>query len=307
MPKNRTKVESRAIDIIRDIVDDHPRLLPDPSFGDKGISFDGYIQLFKNEDVDKKENLLRQIPIQIKGRTEKNKKKVFMISGRKESVETDDIQNYYKHGGVIFFFVLFDKEFKEHSVFYSVLMPVKCKRYLELASTEKRKRIPVTFERMEETGNKMYELCAQFHAEQNKQGFGGGVLMEHVVNWGDLKGETTLTVSAVGAKSIDEILKRVVRGDVHFYAKEGSFSVPVAWREDSRFLKIIPYEHPVMIGKNKYFEHLNVGIDVNTKEHCLYLGNAITIEVSTAKFTLKKRECIGRGIGNCLKFSAYAQ
>lgn len=76
MANNRTKVESNAINVIRVIVDKSARLLPDPSFGDRGISTDGYIQLFRNEEVDKGENLLRQIPIQIKGRTDKTKKLV---------------------------------------------------------------------------------------------------------------------------------------------------------------------------------------------------------------------------------------
>ena len=50
MANNRTKVESKAINVIRGVVDESPRLLPDPSFGDRGISTDGSIQLFKNKE-----------------------------------------------------------------------------------------------------------------------------------------------------------------------------------------------------------------------------------------------------------------
>jgi len=122
MANNRTKVESNAVNVIRVIVDKSARLLPDPSFGDRGISTDGYIPLFRNEEVDKGENLLRQIPIQIKGRTDKTKKLVKINAPKnKENVDVKDIQNYYRQGGAIFFFVYFDKEYGEHAVFYSVL------------------------------------------------------------------------------------------------------------------------------------------------------------------------------------------
>ena len=52
MGNNRTKVESNAINVIRGIVDKSTRLLPDPSFGDRGISTDGNIQFFKNGEVE---------------------------------------------------------------------------------------------------------------------------------------------------------------------------------------------------------------------------------------------------------------
>ena len=303
MANNRTKVESNAINVIRVIVDKSARLLPDPSFGDRGISTDGYIQLFRNEEVDKGENLLRQIPIQIKGRTDKTKKLVKINAPKNiENVDVKDIQNYYRQGGAIFFFVYFDKEYGEHAVFYSVLMPVKCKRYLEIASNNKLNEVPVTFEKMEETGNKVFELCAQFHEEQNKQGFGGGTMMEHVVSWKDLNGETTLTTSAVGAKNPLDVLKRVVRGDIHLYAKDGSFNVPVEWFENGKIIEFIHYEHPVMINKEKFYDFVDVEIDLETKAQRLIFENTIFMDVSTAKFTFVKEN---RSINDLAKASKF--
>lgn len=303
MACNRTKVESNAINIIRGVVDKNSRLLPDPSFGDRGISTDGYIQLFKNNDVDKGENLLRQIPIQIKGRTDKSKKLVRINTPKnKENVAIKDIQNYYRQGGAIFFFVYFDKDFVEHAVFYTVLMPVKCKRYLDIALKNKLSEVPVSFEKMEETGEKVYELCAQFYEEQNKQGFGGGTMMEHIVSWSDIKGETTLTTSAVGAESPLEILKRVVRGDIHLYAKDGSFTVPVEWIEGGRIFEFIHYEHPVIINHKKYYDYVDVEVDVETKDQRLNFGNTVIVEVGTAKFTFVKENKSFEALANASKF-----
>lgn len=289
MTYNRTKVESNAIDVIRCIVDKNDRLLPDPSFGDRGISTDGYIQLFESDEVDKGENLLRLIPIQIKGRTDKSKKLVRLNATKnKLNVDTKDIQNYYRQGGAIFFFVYFDEGYEEHAVFYSVLMPVKCKRYLEIATKNKLDKVPVSFEKMDETGAKIFELCAQFHEEQNKQGFGGGTIMQHIVSWEDIKGETTLTTSAVGANSTLDILKRVVRGDIHLYAKDGAVTVPVEWIEGGRILQYFRYEHPVFINDEKYYDYVDVEIDIETKKQRLHFGNTIIVDVDTAKFTFIK-------------------
>ncbi len=289
MANNRTKVESKAINAIRDLVDKSENLLPDPSFGDRGISIDGYIQLFKNEEVDKAENLLRLIPIQIKGRTDKSKKLV-QIYKLKNRVKVDfkDIQNYYRQGGAIYFFVYFNKDYTKYAVFYAVLMPVKCKRYLEIASQYKLDEVPVSFEKMDETGNKIFELCAQFYEEQNKQGFGGGTMMEHIVSWKDIKGETTLTTSAIGTKDPLEILKRVVRGDIHLYAKDGAITVPVEWIEEGRILQCIHYEYPVLINKEKFYDYVDVEVDIETQEKRLVLGNTIIIDAKTANFTFVK-------------------
>ena len=303
MTNNRTKVESKAINVIRGVVDENSRLLPDPNFGDRGISTDGSIQLFKNEDVDKGENLLRPIPIQIKGRTDKTKKLIRInASKNKESVDVKDIQNYYRQGGAIFFFVYFDKNYEKHAVFYSVFMPVKCKRYLEIASNNKLKEVPVTFEKLEETGDKVFELCAQFHEEQNKQGFGGGTIMEHIVSWKDIDGETTLTASAVGAKSPLDVLKRVVRGDIHLYAKDGSFSVPVEWLEGGVILQYIHYEYPVIVNKEKFYDYVDVEIDIETKAQRLIFGDTIIVDVSTSKFTFVKENKSINDLANASKF-----
>lgn len=278
-------MESNAINVIRTIVDKNARLLPDPSFGDRGISTDGYIQLFKNNEVDKGENLLRQIPIQIKGRTDSTKSLARINRTKnRENVDIKDIKNYYRQGGAIFFFVYFDKSFEKHAVFYSVLMPVKCKKYLEIAEKNKLGEVPVSFEKMEETGAKVFELCAQFHEEQNKQGFGGGTIMEHIVSWNDINGETTLTASAVGAKTPLDVLQRVVRGDIHLYAKDGSFSVPLEWLDNGRLLQYVNYQYPVFINDEKYYDYLEVEIDIETKAQRLIFGKTIICDVETARF-----------------------
>ena len=220
--KSRTKVESNAIDIIRLIVDKSDKLLPDPTFGDKGISTDGCILLYKNSETDKAENFLREIKIQIKGRTDKTKSKTHLCQTKiKETVEVKDLENYSRFGGAVFFFVYFDKEFNDHSVYYSVLMLVKIKSYLSIAQRAHSKGVPITFDRLIEDGDTIFNICAQFYQEQKRQGFGDGQVLEHIVSWKDLKGETTLSATAVGVSNEMDFLRRIARGDIYFYTKIG--------------------------------------------------------------------------------------
>ena len=65
---------------------------------DKGVSFDGHINVFKTA-VFKKADYLGMVPVQVKG------KSVRKLSPFQSTfpVKLDDLRNYYSEGGVIYF------------------------------------------------------------------------------------------------------------------------------------------------------------------------------------------------------------
>ena len=68
---SRKKTEQRAITKVRALIDDTEILSHNFNENDKGISFDGTIDVFKG-GIDKKSNFEGSIKVQIKGRTVKS-------------------------------------------------------------------------------------------------------------------------------------------------------------------------------------------------------------------------------------------
>ncbi|MCM3240779.1 DUF4365 domain-containing protein [Heyndrickxia oleronia] len=68
--------------------------------GDKGISFDGDIEVF-NDDSESVGSLLGKVPVQVKGKQVKE----FTNGTRTYSMGLDHLKNYYDSQGVILFVV----------------------------------------------------------------------------------------------------------------------------------------------------------------------------------------------------------
>ena len=68
-------------------------------FDEKGISWDGYIDIYSSNDIDNKDNYIASLDVQIKGRTV-YKEKSNSISF---SIDKIDLKNYLKKNGTLFF------------------------------------------------------------------------------------------------------------------------------------------------------------------------------------------------------------
>lgn len=66
-PSN-TKIEQRAVNALESIIDEHSTMVHQFNVGDKEMSWDGYIDIFKINNGDlSKANFDDRIPVQIKG------------------------------------------------------------------------------------------------------------------------------------------------------------------------------------------------------------------------------------------------
>ena len=71
MGKNSSKTEQKGISILRNLLDKMDTVTYSLEEGDKNISWDGDIKLYKNADIDDKSNLSSIIRVQVKSRTKK--------------------------------------------------------------------------------------------------------------------------------------------------------------------------------------------------------------------------------------------
>ena len=71
MGKNSSKTEQKGISILRNLLDKMDTVTYSLEEGDKNISWDGDIKLYKNADIDDKSNLSSIIRVQVKSRTKR--------------------------------------------------------------------------------------------------------------------------------------------------------------------------------------------------------------------------------------------
>ncbi|MGE6415609.1 hypothetical protein ACQKDD_15695 [Planococcus kocurii] len=126
---------------------------------DKGVSFDGHINVFKSPAF-KAADYLGMVPVQVKG---KSVKKISPFQAT-FPVKLVDLKNYYSEGGVIYFVceLLGDQS----RVYAKILLPLDLKPIIDKYGQQKSTNIklkPVT------TNSQLESLCTYFLQEKNRQ------------------------------------------------------------------------------------------------------------------------------------------
>lgn len=132
---NRT-IEKFAANAVEESILSTDILHPEISENDKTLSWDGFIEVYKNEDKIKA-NFDGKVAVQVKGTMNNNHPQTISFPA-----ETADLRNYLNNGGVIYFVVRIHKErTSERKVYYESLTPVKLKRYLHGIKKQRTKTI----------------------------------------------------------------------------------------------------------------------------------------------------------------------
>ena len=106
---------------------------------DKGISYDGRIQVINNANRNKNE-WIGYIDIQVKGTCVDEIKR----GNSKFTVDVSDLENYAKHPlGVLSFVVQIKKDTLEKKIFYRFLLPVDLRKIFRTITNQKTKTIDI--------------------------------------------------------------------------------------------------------------------------------------------------------------------
>ena len=137
-------------------------LIANISEGDKGISFDGEILVFKDhsESVD---SLIRKVPVQVKGTLVDS----FSQGKRTFPLGLDHYRNYYNSNGVVLFVVEILKT-GETKIFYKQLLPKELREIIKCyGEVKNQKQRSVTLRPLSETS--LDAVCRRFIHESKKQ------------------------------------------------------------------------------------------------------------------------------------------
>lgn len=126
MSKNSSKTEQKGISILRNLLDKMDTVTYSLEEGDKNISWDGDIKLYKNADIDDKSNLSSIIRVQVKSRTKKipNSDKISFLIDKK------DLENYLLEDGTIYFVIIINRN-NDCKIFYIDLLPYNLRKILK--------------------------------------------------------------------------------------------------------------------------------------------------------------------------------
>ncbi|MCG3088504.1 hypothetical protein [Sporosarcina cyprini] len=143
-----------------------PGTLLEPSIpiGDKGVSFDGHISVYKDNSL-KKSSLLGRVPVQVKG---KAVEKFSSLQTKYSKLELDDLRNYYNEGGVIFF-VCEVMENGNVEVFAKILLPLDLKALIDGYGQQQTTTINLNHVKDLKT---LTAICNHFLKEQRRQPVG---------------------------------------------------------------------------------------------------------------------------------------
>lgn len=228
-------------------ITDH--LVPCLTSGDKGVSYDGHVDVYKTAGPNhKKGDLDGQAPVQVKGHKAKPPFKDTITF----SVDIDHLRNYLNGGGVVFFAVYFDSNGENRTIYYERLLPYDLKRYLKEAGDNKKKAIPL--KRFPTEKEAITEVFVNFLIDMRKQRASidaEDVTLETLTQSGGLK-SLSFGYTSFGKKP-DDFLDLLLKKEMFLYA-------------DLNYGMKYPLEHitnvvmacasvmrSVMIGNTKYY------------------------------------------------------
>ncbi|PIJ98073.1 hypothetical protein [Lysinibacillus sphaericus] len=134
-------------------------LIPDIPTGDKGISFDGHIDVMQDKS-ESKIAFKGKVPVQVKGTGVRR----FSGPTRNYSLELDHFRNFYKANGAILFVVEVD-ESANTKIFYKQLLPYELKILINQYGQQQTRQI--SLRALDNTNIGI--VCHRFLAESRKQ------------------------------------------------------------------------------------------------------------------------------------------
>lgn len=253
-----SKTEERAIGVLNSIINDHPTMESKIAHGDKYMSWDGSIIIYKPGCTKRtKETYDYDIPVQIKGRTD-SVEKYLNETTIAYPVDVRDLKLYYEQRGCLYFIVFFDETSKHGDIFYSSLYPSKLKGYLERAGNKCKKRISLKFTRLKKDANELYCVLAQYGREMIRQGFGRGQIVSQTIRLDDIASVEAISATVVGAKDEWEFLRRVNSGDACIYGTVNGIDFPIESDESIKlFMGCDNVRLPIIVDETEFYSKFN--------------------------------------------------
>jgi len=261
-------IEIKGITKLKDCLLRSEYIIPDISENDKTPSWDGFIEVYGNKEINKKKtDSIARIPVQVKSEMNSD----ILCEQISFNVKRSDLKNYLHDGGVIFFIVRMcdDENFK---IYYETLNPLKIKRYLK--TMRNKKSINIIFHTFpKENIEKFTDIFFNF-AHEMKKPVSDNILSLNELNNTPHEGFDSFTIQYHGVQYNNPI-DYFLENEVTVYANHSKVGVSIL--VDILKLKEIGHNcnSPILIENIEYYSSFGLSyINEGTK---ILLGNSVSI------------------------------
>lgn len=288
----KRKIETRAVGEIKALVNKHPTMEEHITESDKGICWDGYINIFKDNNSDQdKRNFDAEVPVQVKGHIDKQNRYI----GKERikcSVNITDLEAYFRDKGCLYFVVYMSEDNSESEIFYRCLYPSFIKSVLERTKKKANKKtFSIVFNRLDKDPAELCRVCRQFSNEMRREGPGFGQIVSHMITGNNVRQIKEMTIQSIG-NSPYSLLKDISHGNAVLYGKyDGDIWFPV---EADRLVAFFKDDIvlPISINGNMYYKSYKCEITaVSPDSHNLSNGLTLSLKLSeNLQFCIKPNE-----------------
>uniref|UniRef100_UPI0040574E31 hypothetical protein n=1 Tax=Acetatifactor sp. TaxID=1872090 RepID=UPI0040574E31 len=284
---NSLKIEIGAILSVKNIIFKHPLMHDYINDNDKEPSWDGFIYLYKSDDL-KAENITNRVPVQVKG---KNDESILKRKSITYQVEYKHLRNYYHDGGVFYIVVAISDDGEETAIFYNALSTIKLYDLLkgsEGKGPEQKKSIALR--RLEKKyGENLFKLLKQIGMDRKNQGAGDGEIIKKAITIGDMDKVDFIQASSYFASNEGDLLKEIAEGEISLYGHRADLDmwVPFDYSHQKEIIlkRIIQMDRPIGVdGVNFYDSYLVEGNVTQDDNPIIMVSENLTLDIMEEKF-----------------------
>lgn len=282
-----SKIEDWAVRELQILADENNSIVPEIETHDKGMSYDGFLWLFKKNAPHNKDNYEDKIPVQLKGHID-DKEKYINKQRISFPVEVADLRVYSQKEGVLYFLVFVTSDRSKREIFYVSLYSSKIKSFIQQIK-ENQKEKSITFTKMKKSGDELYSILKQFSRESKKQGSIYTDIVQNMIPLNKLSTLKEAHFEAVAVRNEFDVLRRLSAGDICVYggASDAPYKPPIEWDDGNRFYitKILPIQ--ISVEGVEYYKNIEVSKGVDEEPGIAKFSDNLSFEIATARFAFR--------------------
>lgn len=250
---------------------------------DREPTWDGHIYVYSRAgNVHSKGSFAGKVPVQIKGKLMKNQSKDKITY----QVEVDDLKNFRRVGGTMFFVVYLDNN-NHKKIYYSSLLPYVINSLLKDLDVKK-KKVSVTFHAFPSEKNEITNLLMNFARDMGKQDLlkNGEYSLEQAAKDFDIsKFSYGFAYTGLGYSHVDPI-EYLLKHDMYFYAsnEERNIHIVVDHMDCVDFV-VERIEHSIGTGGKNYYSSYEVQHSHSGKE--ILVGKSFRVKICKHSINVK--------------------
>ncbi|MGN1155773.1 MAG: hypothetical protein ACI4TK_06325, partial [Agathobacter sp.] len=281
---NSIKIEMGAVLALKNVIQLNDLMKEYINDNDKEPSWDGFIYLYKSDDM-KAENIKYRIPVQVKGKNQEDMLKKQRIS---YPVEYKHLRNYYKDGGVFYVVVAISNDRRKTTIFYNALTTVKLNALLKNSENKKPDQTKnVVLERLKNDDDKLlFKVLSQFGFDRGQQGSGEGEIIEKAINIDVINKVDSIRVTSYLTTNEDETLKMVSSGELCLYGHRSDMDMWLPFdleqQQDMRLKRVLQMNRSIGIDRKVYYNNYLVEREYS-KDPIIRVSENLTIDLLGGK------------------------